>query len=341
MKKRFIRKSLLALLMFLPMFLGLGATIARAESKGLTISPPIIEPDIKPGERAEFTIRVNNPTESLIEDNIYVLDFRAKGDAGEPDFYTATDDNAKYSISKWVTYNQSKIALTPGQVVEFKFTISVPANAEPGGHYGAVFFADTPPKLEGDSSQVALSSMIGTLILAKVPGDVTESALVQDFSTDRLLYLRNQVSFDLRVTNAGNVHVKPVGDILIRNIFGSIVDQVKVNEQGGNVLPGSTRKFSTSWKSKKILFGYYTAEAKMIYGDSKALSAKTGLWIIPLWSIILVIGLILALVVWLIYRGRKGRKGNGSGATRNAPPTQPQPPISPKPMPPSGGVILR
>jgi len=335
MKKRFIRNSLLVALLFLPMFLCLGATIVRAESKGLTISPPIIEPNIKPGEQAEFIIRVNNPTDSLIEDNIYVLDFRAKGDAGQPDFYTATDDNAKYTISKWVTFNQPKIALTPGQVAEFKFTISVPANAEPGGHYGAVFFADTPPKIEGDSSQVALSSMIGTLILAKVPGDVTESALVQDFSTDRMLYLRNQVDFDLRVTNAGNVHVKPTGDILIRNIFGSIVDQVSVNEQGGNVLPSSTRKFTTSWKSKKILFGYYTAEAKMIYGDSKTLGAKTAFWIIPFWSIILVVGLILALAAWLVFRGRKGRGGRNQGATRTVPPT------SPNPTPPSGGVILR
>jgi len=268
-----------------------------------------MEPNVKPGEQADFVIRVNNPTSNLIENNVYAKDFRSNGETGQPSFYTSTDENDKYAISKWITFNQSKIALAPGQIVEFKFTLSVPKDAEPGGHYGAVFFADAPPDIESGTSQVALSSMIGTLILAKVPGDVVESGLVQDFTSDQFLYLKNKVALDLRLTNTGNVHFKPSGEILIKNIFGSVVEQVSLNKENGNVLPSSTRKFSTNWDSKKFLFGRFTAEAKILYGDNKTLSSKTSFWIIPLWAIIVLFSLIVIIVVLIILSiTRKKRK---------------------------------
>jgi len=115
--------------------------LAQLPGEGLTISPPITELTIKPGESTTQTIRLTNPTDKIVEVYPKIMNFSAKGEGGEPAFFEATDESAKFSLAKWIEVTQSKIALTPEQVVEFKYKINVPVSAEPGGHYGVVFFA--------------------------------------------------------------------------------------------------------------------------------------------------------------------------------------------------------
>ena len=50
----------------------------------------------------------------------------------------------------------------------------------------------------------------------------------------------------MRFENKGNVHVKPVGQIEIRDIFGNKVETLAVNEEKGNVLPLSIRRFQAT-----------------------------------------------------------------------------------------------
>jgi len=121
-------------------------TYAALPGEGLTISPPINEPEIKPGETKSYIIKISNPTKELVEATPEVMDFRAKGEGGEPEFYAAEEASGQYALSSWITFAEPKIALAPEQVKEFEYTITVPTNAEPGGHYGAVFFSTAPPE---------------------------------------------------------------------------------------------------------------------------------------------------------------------------------------------------
>ena len=119
------------------------------EGEGLTISPPIVELELKPGESKANIIRISNPTEALVEAYPKTMDFRAKGESGEPAFMEGEEAGGNYALSSWITFSEPKIAMASEQVKEFSYTITVPTNAEPGGHYGAVFFATDPPESEG------------------------------------------------------------------------------------------------------------------------------------------------------------------------------------------------
>ncbi|MCX6806535.1 MAG: hypothetical protein NT135_00170, partial [Candidatus Berkelbacteria bacterium] len=158
---------------FLFIFLGINFFIwpakAQIPGEGLTISPPIFELTLKSGETSSQVIKITNPTQKLMEVYPTVMNFKASGESGEPAFYPATKEETKFSLASWIKFNQTKIALTPEQVVEFNYQIAIPKDAEPGGHYGVVFFATEPPKPEQDVSQVAIASMVGSLILVKAP----------------------------------------------------------------------------------------------------------------------------------------------------------------------------
>jgi len=306
MINRLIKITAFVSLLFLTFFITKFVS-AAIEGEGLTISPPISELTIDEGDSLIQTIRLTNPTDKLVEVYPRVMNFRAAGEGGEPDFYDEGDDASKFSLAKWISFNQSKIALAPEQVVEFKYTINVPQGAEPGGHYGVIFFATQPPENKINSSQVSLGSMIGSLILAKVPGQIVEKAFIEDFKTDKKIYITSPVKTNLRISNLGNVHFKPYGSITISGWYQSPKNKININEQKGNVLPDSTRKFTNEVKFSPWSFGYFKALAEITYGENeKILLAEYGFWLVPVWLIVLIV--ILPIVI--VYFFLKYKKGN-------------------------------
>jgi hypothetical protein len=310
--------------------IGYGVTRAL-EGEGLTISPPISELTLESGKMVNQTIRLTNPTENLVEVYPKVMNFRASGEGGEPDFFEEGDDSGKFSLAKWITFNQSKIALAPEQVVEFKYTIEVPEGAEPGGHYGVVFFATEPPENEEGSSQVALGSMIGSLVLVRVPGQIVEKAVIEDFKADKKLYFKSPSMLTTRIANLGNVHFKPKGEITIKGWFGAPEEPLVLNEQGGNVLPDSTRRFENEWKFPALAFGYFNANANITYGESeKSVTESASFWIIPWWLIAVLIAVIAVITFFIVKRKQKSpKKIKTINEDSNNNPPAPEPPQRP------------
>lgn len=289
---------------------------AQNTGEGLTISPPISDLSLKPGDVSEQTIRITNPTDKLMEIYPQVQNFRAKGEGGEPDFYPASNDESKFSLASWIKFSQSKVALTPEQVAEFKYRITVPIDAEPGGHYGVIFFATEPPKTEANSNQVSVASKIGSLVLVRIPGDINENGKITDFSANKFFF-KGPVLFTTRIQNSGNIHFKPKGQIIIKNWQGKSIESIEFNGISGNVLPDSTRKFEENWQPSKWTFGYFSANLGLAYGESnQTLQGKLVFWIIPWWAIVSLIVVIIALTLIIWQRKRKKPKASPKGNER-------------------------
>jgi len=282
---------------------------AKIKGEGLTISPPLKEMTLKRGETHRGTIKVTNPTEKMMEVYPLVMNFRAAGESGEPTFYSATEEEENFSLAHWIGFSQSKLALTSEQVIEFNYQIKTPNDAEPGGHYGVIFFATEPPKIGTDASQVALASMVGSLILVKVPGKIVEEGAIEGFSAKKF-YFSPPVDFATRIKNSGNIHFKPWGEITLKDSWGNELERIAFNETKGNVLPDSIRKFENNWDGGgKIRIGRFTADLRVVYGSKdRTLSSQLVFWIIPWWLIAAVGGVILIIVLWIVIRKARKRK---------------------------------
>jgi hypothetical protein len=292
--------------------------------EGLTISPPIEELTLNPGETSDQKIQVTNPTNELLEFYPSVMNFGAGGESGEPNFYPDSSQEKPFSMASWITVDQSKIAILPNQVSNLNYKIAVPQNAEPGGHYGVVFLGTEPPAASGEVSQVAIASKVGSLVLVRVPGDIQEEGNLEEFSTP-WFYFQPPIAFTTFIRNKGNIHFKPEGEITIRNWRGKVSERIAINQLNGNVLPESRRKFEVKWDAPakpfwKIPIGRFSADLRAVYGQSEqTFGSKIYFWIIPWWIIILAAVLVLILIIFIIRRKkRKNRK----------PPTTPGSPAS-------------
>jgi hypothetical protein len=287
-------------------------TPAGSPGQGLEISPPVLELNANPGEKVTVQIRVRNVTTGVLIAKGKADDFGAGSDeSGQPKLLLDETGATRFSLKYWVG-GVPDLQLAPSELKTTTITIAVPANAEPGGHFGVIRFTAVPPDLNGTG--VALSASVGTLVLMKVAGPVTDKLSVAQFSTgsitknglgwlDKTFFEQGPVDFLVRLKNEGSVHEKPKGDITITNMFGKKSKPLVVNQTGGNVLPDSIRRFEASDKEKG-LFGHYTAVLNLTYANNQTLTAKTGFWVLP-WKMILLVMLALIVIVLLLRFGLK------------------------------------
>ena len=198
--------------------------------------------------------------------------------------------------------------------------ITVPQNSSPGGYYGVVRVESVTNSI--DSSNVNLNASVGTIFLVTVPGAINESLAITEFTAAKdgsngrfFIGGGDKIQVVTRLTNNGNIHVKPFGRIQILDSKGNTVEQFEFNdrEPKANVLPNSTRKFVNDLEYSNF-FGKYTITANLGYGsDGNLLTANNTFWVVPLWLVIVagavfVIIIVMAVIVFRALKRRKSHK---------------------------------
>lgn len=287
--------------LFLSLIIGgvlLGQTALAQLSIG--ISPLIFEMTANPGDAIENFMKIYNPsTESTIVIKMEVEDIAPTGEAGHVVVEPAETES--YSISRWVTMEPVEIELRPNEEKFVKFTIRVPENAEPGGHYGTVL-ASTKSVSGPEGTGVGIVTRTGSLVLLTVPGIMQEELLINDFSAPRYSEC-GPIPFEIRFENTGTIHLRPKGLITVTDWLGKKITDISLTEK--NVLPKGIRKFEASWDQKWLWGGKYTATLTGSYGanNTQLIPVVITFWVFPwkigLGTLILIILLILSRKRWL------------------------------------------
>jgi hypothetical protein len=279
--------------------------------QGLEISPPVLELSANPGQTITTQIRVRNVTTGPLIIQTEADDFGASSnESGSPDILLHESGETRYSLKYWVSM-PSGMELAPSQMQTVNVVINVPANAEPGGHYAVARFTGLPAGVNGTG--VSLSASVGTLMLLRVNGPITEQVNVAQFSSGQQVnvatwksmdfFQHGPVDFLVRLQDTGSIHEAPKGTITVKDMFGKSFGVLDVNSDGGNVLPGSIRRFVVHMPNK-MLFGHYTAALAMTYAGNKAINDTASFWVIP-WMLILLVIVGVAVIVYLLKVGLK------------------------------------
>ena len=311
-------------------FLALGLLtmlgVSFQQAKAVTFTHPVIELQARPGERVVKTVKIFNETDSPILLYAVRLNFKAQGTEGQAGFEEVVEGDGVVDLASWIENSvPNGLALKPQERKEVDIIINVPQFADPGGHYAAFLWTPEPPKQE-EGSTVQLSYRTGHLILLTVAGEVKEEANLDTFriKENRKLFNHLPVDFETLLNNTGNVHVKPVGQIEIKNLIGRTEDMVTINDKGGNVLPKSARLYKASWmkaekqyegtgiwadlirEKENFALGRYVAKMTLMYGvnNQKAIHSQVVFWVFP-WRVMTVVTFIGLIILLLLIIGIK------------------------------------
>lgn len=277
----------------------LSATNLQAQSQNITIIPPKFELFANPGDSVTEQIRVKNDSTFPVTYGIVLEDFSTAGEEGQVVLEEPSSNN--YSLANWIEPESKDIVLQPGEERALTFTINIPKDAEPGGHYASLLFSSGGDPVPGAAS---VTQRVGSLILLRVSGNVSETATIESFTIPSYSQ-KGPIIFSLRVKNDGNVHVRPKGTIIITNLFGKKVDEIPLN--GANIIPGAVRKMETEW-NKDNIFGVYTATMVSTYGQQNIPLTAAARFTVASTTVIILLAVALITGLFLILSLISGRK---------------------------------
>lgn len=303
--------------LLLPAIAVLGALfLAPAAQAGrFEVSPPKFDFTVNPGAVLRNTVNFTNKTGADVVITPDVLNFTYReGDevTGSPDTYPADDIRTGTELAHWVEMDREPVLVPNGATHSFVFTIVVPEDAQPGGHFGMIELLATHP---GAPSGVGVTGGTGSLIFMRVEGETRDELNVERFHADDYSYRHLPVNFIIRIENTGNTHLRPVGNIFIKNMLGRQVASLTVNPQFRTVLPGSARRFDLVWEKKPVresdsalrrelknfAFGKYEATLFLNYAEGKVVSKTVTFWVIPWLALALWTGIAAAAIIILVF----------------------------------------
>lgn len=297
----------------------LGIALAQP-SWALTVSPTVFDQTSDPGKSLKGSVTLTNETDAAQTYYTSVQNFVAEGEDGRQSFLPETDLSG---LASWLKPGMKMVTLKAGESKNIDWTMELPAQAEPGGHYAAMFFSTQPPSDSGVT--VGIGAKLGVLFLLNVNGNIKEQAAVESFRVfegdsafggHETVWLSHlPADFELRVRNQGSVHIRPTGNVVLTSMIGRESGSIDVNPLDSKVLPNSIRRVRSVWgpvdlperqgfftelknEWKGFALGRYTATAQLTYGVSKqALEARVSFWVFPWRTVSLSLVVLLLLVL--------------------------------------------
>jgi hypothetical protein len=295
--KNSIIKALVSVLILYTSYFSYVSTASAQMSIPLMVMPARQEIEVDPGEQKVITLNFYNQSDDPVTGFFKTADFIVDDNKGTPRLFENPEDApTKYAASNWFTLFYDRASLPAHDKVSLQTTINVPLDANPGGRYVAVYFeqgANVPQALGGsEEAGVGTSSRIASLVYLRVRGPITEKGLVARFFTPSFFeYGPVKVSTD--ILNRGDYHIKPNGIISMTNMFGGLVDQVKLDSQ--NIFPDTSRGYENELGTKWMA-GRYKVDLAASYGSQgQAMTASTYVWVFP-WRVATAVILTLVII---------------------------------------------
>lgn len=310
-KIKFVPRCLVLFFAFLgalvfAMFLMCG--VARAADFDIAVNPPKFELELKRGEVFNGKVQVVNYSKMPLPLLARMTSFSADEETGQMNFDETSQDpsfNSKY----WFKIENPNLILNPGEARAIKFQISVPENAEPGGHYAVMLFEPQIPALNYEEGKAQVVPIVGVLFLTSVNVEgVSKSEnplVIVEFSIPEKFHLKRvenflasiggifsealaenknafsvvesgNLSFSLRLKNNDIYHIKPEGKLTISGLNRKLVGETKIPKT--TILPGKVRKFPVeikpqlpeSWEKKLPASVSYFISHNILWGKYRA-----------------------------------------------------------------------
>jgi hypothetical protein len=279
---------------------------AKVGGNALKVSPVRQSISMDPASTKTIQVTIENMTTTPANLHPVVNDFVAGSDEkGQPNIILNENEYApSHSFKRFVT-KIPDFTLGPRETRNISVKINVPADAAGGGYFGAVRFGAADPN--DPNRQVSLSGSVGSLVLLRVNGNITEKIAIESFDVrqngkPKAFFTTNKnLQAVVRFKNDGNVQVEPFGKFALKKSGQTLsTDEINVVQPRGAVLPDSIRRFEAQL-TKVGPLGKYTIEGNFGYGTTgQLLTAKKTFYVIPVYIFILV-GLVLIAILFAIF----------------------------------------
>ncbi len=156
-------------------------------------------------------------------------------------------------LASWISLSDVAFTLSPGEVKEITLAVDVPTDAV--SSVNVIAFQ----VIERSQEDAIIGTSIGVspLIFLSV-GDLPGSAELLGFTASKTFTSALPISFLVEMENTGLRFVQPEGNIILRNLFGEIIEVLEVNSGTKRISSGVTRSFIADWGQSAQGQGFFS-----------------------------------------------------------------------------------
>ncbi|HEX6237764.1 MAG TPA: DUF916 domain-containing protein [Acidimicrobiales bacterium] len=274
---------------------------------------------LPPGGRLVDAVAVTNVDPEPLTLTVYPAD--AYNTSQDGAFALRLPEEPKIGVASWIRLGVQEYTIPPETSVQIPFELTVPEDAEPGDHAGALLAANVDPEEAGGSEEfdVRLRRRVGARIYVRVEGPVEPALSLTDLAVDDheavVPYITGRGGTDVRftVTNDGNVRLTPTARVELVGPFGAVVG--KAEEQTlPELLPGGSVEREAEIDGLPPL-GKLSVRVVVTSDETETRASRT-VWAIP-WVYLALVLLVLARWQWRRWRRRRAER---AAAAASGPP---------------------
>lgn len=267
-------------------------------SESILLSPTSKRYELTAGTAKEDTFKVINDGNTAFNFVVYARPYSVNDETYAPDFMSKAQNADAY---KWIQFTQPSYHIEPGKTIEVGYTIRVPDNATPGGHYG-VLFAETQPLESNEGTAILRKKRVGAILYATVKGDVNQTGSFEGVNIP-FMQFKAPITIRQRVANSGNTDFTVNSSVTVSDIFGGIKYKASKDVV---VLPSTTRAIINDWQNPSWM-GLYKVDLTTRFLDTDKTSSQYVL-LIPAWVYLTLVILIGARVLYAVAHRKRKRK---------------------------------
>jgi hypothetical protein len=204
---------------------------------GLGLSPMRMELRLSPGASYSSTLRLANEGDP-VRVRTDVLDFQLDAEQN-PQFEPGIAAEVAYSCRSWLTVNPMEAELNVKQGLPVRYTLRVPASAQPQSYNCAVGFTSLPTAAEVTRFGVRTAVRVVTAFYVIVGNPRVEGRL-SEIAMEHI-----PGSKDLRAVvvleNSGKMFYRPTGTLVVLDPTGAVIESYDVTPLP--VLPERKQRF--------------------------------------------------------------------------------------------------
>ncbi|MEO6045224.1 MAG: DUF916 domain-containing protein [Tepidiformaceae bacterium] len=268
MRTWFLRVSLLLLTVALAGFSAVRPSLADGpEQVSLGIAPleytgQYFDLTMAPGESRALKVEVANHGAKQIAARTYAAGVYTIINGG---FGARLDGEPVTGTTNWLAYPPQTIDLPAGKGLTRSFTVTVPESAEPGEYITSLAVQNAEPTAAGNGGVVIKQVQRQVIAVAiTVPGARTPALVIGPVGHK---YLASKSILSAILTNAGNVRLKPSGELVVSEKDGREISRVPLTMD--SVYTGDTTSIEVPFE-KALLPGDYRLTLTLNYEGGTA-----------------------------------------------------------------------
>jgi hypothetical protein len=268
---------------------------------------------LEPGAVFGDTVAISNLSDHETRFVIYPTDAVSVPDTAG--FAALKDTETPSDVGTWIKLAAGEYTVPAGQRIDVPFSITVPEDAEPGDHAGAILAVDpsegnVDPNTAPDGLSFNVRHRMGARVYVRVSGPVAPALRIDELSVIRD---GGTATVNWEVVNTGNLRLAPDAQVRITGLFGRTIHTAPI-QSVPELLPGANyvgASIATGLPRWEPLTAHLVVTADDVRTERSKQFAPYP-WVL--------IGLLIALVVatgWWYRRRRRRRSGSGSPPPRS------------------------